>query len=69
MTEIESGLEGLEKAKQEIARRGFRRGSGGKSFMPCPMVGCKGVVSFAVCNANGHTMGVCSIKNCLNWIE
>lgn len=59
----------LERARAEIARRGFRRGSGGKSIMPCVVPGCRGVISFAVCNANGHTMGVCSVKGCLNWIE
>ena len=66
---VDAFIDSVEKARVEIARRGFRRGSGGKSIMPCVVPGCRGVVSFAVCNANGHTMGVCSVKGCLNWIE
>lgn len=59
----------LEEVKAEANRRGFRKGSGGRGTMPCPVLTCKGQVTFAVATSNGHVRVACNAPGCMNWVE
>ncbi len=62
-------VKGLEAVKAEAQRRGFKKGSGGKGTMPCPVPGCTGQVTFAVAGSNGHIRLACNAAGCMQWIE
>jgi len=68
-TDLTAKIQGLEMVKKEAQRRGFKKGSGGKGTMACPVPGCAGQVTFAVAGSNGHIRLACTAAGCMQWVE
>ena len=68
MKELEAMMAGMEKAYEEIERRGYGKGNGvAKDTMTCPV--CGGTLYFRVANCNGHVHAKCKTDGCLAWME
>lgn len=61
-------LEAVVAAKQDAKSKGFKRGNGGASEIPCPTK-CGGVLRYSVAGVNGHLWAACTTKNCVRWME
>lgn len=59
---------GLSAVRDDAAKKGFSKGNGGGSAVPCPV--CKsGALHYSVSGYNGHIHGRCSTKDCLSWMQ
>lgn len=68
MRQLEAMMSGMEKAYEEIKRRGYGKGNGvAKDTMPCPV--CDGTLHFRVAACNGHVHAQCDTDGCLTWME
>lgn len=48
--------------------KGFRRGHGGGSSLPCPV--CQtGTLAYSVSGCNGHIHGRCGTEGCVWWMQ
>jgi hypothetical protein len=55
-------------AKDDAKEKGFGKGRGGASSIPCPS--CDGgVLRYSVASYNGHMHGKCSTPGCVSWME
>jgi len=55
-------------AKDDAKAKGFGRGHGGVSSIPCPV--CDGgILHYSVAYVNGHMHAACSTQGCVSWME
>ena len=55
-------------AHADAKAKGFGKGHGGVSLLPCPS-GCGGELRYSVASYNGHMHAKCSTKGCVSWME
>jgi len=68
MKKLEAMMAGMEKAYEEICRRGYGKGNGvARDTMPCPV--CGDTLYFRVANCNGHVHAKCKTDGCLAWMQ
>lgn len=59
---------GIRAASDDAKKQGYKKGSGGNGFIPCPV--CKaGVLYYSVASCNGHMWGKCTTEKCVSWME
>ena len=56
-------------AHEDAEAKGFKRGNGGRSSMPCPIAGCSGQLNYSVASVNGHMHAACTRSGCVSWME
>lgn len=55
-------------AKDDATEKGYIKGHGGKSSLPCPA--CKdGTLRYSVAGSNGHMIAACTTAGCVSWME
>lgn len=59
---------GMGAASEDAKQKGYRKGNGGQSSLPCPV--CKtGILHYSVAGYNGHMRGQCTTAKCLSWMQ
>ncbi len=54
-------------AHDDAKSKGFKRGKGGQSSVPCPA--CGGSLHYSVAEYNGHMHAKCETEGCVSWME
>lgn len=58
----------LDGVRQDMKAKGFRRGRGGQSELPCPVC-TTGTLRYSVANCNGHIHAACTTQRCVSWMQ
>jgi hypothetical protein len=61
-------LKSIKAAHEDAKTKGFKKGSGGKSSLPCPS-GCGGTLHYTVASYDGHMHAGCTTEGCVSWME
>lgn len=59
---------GVRAASEDAAKRGFKKGNGGRAEVPCPVC-TTGSIMYSVSSYNGHIHGRCSTAECVSWMQ
>ena len=65
---VERTMKVMQSAHEDAKAKGFKRGNGGASEMPCPAE-CGGTLRYRVASLNGHMHAACTTESCVRWME
>lgn len=64
---VSDALTAMSACQDDAKAKGYKKGNGGRGFIPCPI--CKGRLHYSVASHNGHMWGRCETEGCVSWMQ